>query len=697
MALGADAGPPPPTPISPVSDVYHGVTVAEDYRWLEDFDDPEVQSWNQSQNDYARNYLDNLADRPRIKARLEELRGGVSSDYYSLRYYNGILFALKEQPPLEQPLLITLTSPEDPASETVVLNLNELNPEGTTAIDFYRPSRNGSLVAISLSQFGSEDGTVHIYDVATGVPLADTVPHVNGPTAGGDVAWMADGSGFYYTRYPHPGERPEADLRFYQQVYYHELGTPFEEDRYALGEEFPYIAEIQLDVSPDGLSFLATVANGDGGEYAHFLKSGDSDWLQITHFSDLSPTIKFGLDKALYLLSRKNAPRGQILRMPPGQTELSEAEVLVPESEVVIKNFLPTPTLLYVTDLVGGPSQLRVFDLEGEVQPDIPFDQVASIGSLVHLGGDTVLFRSSRFTEPPAWYRFDPVAWTFERTWLYQTSPADFRDIEVVREFATSLDGTEVPITLIRRKDFQADGQNPTILYGYGGYGISMSPWFDATLRLWLDQGGVYAVANIRGGGEYGEEWHLAGNLTNKQNVFDDFAACARHLIESNVTNPDLLVLKGGSNGGLLMGAMVTQHPDICRVVYSRVGIYDMLRVELDPNGVFNVTEFGTVKNPDQFRALYAYSPYHHVTDGVAYPAMMLQTGQYDGRVDPSQSRKMTARLQAATSSGHPVLLRYSSKTGHGGGTALSERIELEADIYAFILDQLGLRFKHDD
>jgi prolyl oligopeptidase len=224
-----------------------------------------------------------------------------------------------------------------------------------------------------------------------------------------------------------------------------------------------------------------------------------------------------------------------------------------------------------------------------------------------------------------------------------------------------------------------------------------MSPWFDVALRLWFDQGGVYAVANIRGGGEFGEEWHLDGNLTKKQNVFDDFAACAQYLTESGVTNPDRLILKGGSNGGLLMGAMIVQHPTSCRAIYSRVGIYDMLRVELDPNGVFNITEFGTVENPDHFAALHAYSPYHHVEDGTAYPAMMLQTGEHDGRVSPSQSRKMTARLQRATSSSNPILLRSSSDTGHGSGTALSKKIALEADIYSFLMDQLGLRFKHDE
>jgi prolyl oligopeptidase len=243
----------------------------------------------------------------------------------------------------------------------------------------------------------------------------------------------------------------------------------------------------------------------------------------------------------------------------------------------------------------------------------------------------------------------------------------------------------------MRKKGTKLDGNNPTLLYGYGGYGISMSPTFDFTRRLWFDRGGIYVVANIRGGGEFGEEWHKAGNLTKKQNVFDDFAAAAQYLIEKKYTNPDKLALMGGSNGGLLMGALITQHPDLMRAVVSAVGIYDMLRVELAPNGAFNVTEFGTVKNDDQFKALYAYSPYHHVTEGTKYPAILMMTGANDGRVAPYHSRKMTAELQAANKSDHPILLRTTTSAGHGIGTALSERIKQQADIFSFLFAQLGM------
>ena len=257
-----------------------------------------------------------------------------------------------------------------------------------------------------------------------------------------------------------------------------------------------------------------------------------------------------------------------------------------------------------------------------------------------------------------------------------------------------SKDGTRVPVNIVRRRGTRLDGTNPTLLEGYGGYGISMKPYFlGAFTRAWLDQGGVYAMANLRGGGEYGEEWHQAGRLTHKQNVFDDFVACAQHMIERKYTSPAHLAIMGGSNGGLLMGAALTQRPELFRAVVSYVGIYDMLRVELDPNGAFNVTEFGTVKDPEQFKALYAYSPYHHVKDGTAYPAVLFPTGENDHRVDPMQSRKMTARLQAATSSGRPMLLRTSSSAGHGIGTAVDEQIEEDADVLSFLFDQMGIKY----
>ena len=486
---------------------------------------------------------------------------------------------------------------------------------------------------------------------------------------------------------PRGTERAPADMAFYQQVYFHRSGTKTEADKYEIGKDFPRIAEIALDSSEDGRWSLATMANGDGGEFALYLRGPNGEWRQIARLSDQVTHAEFGLDGHLYLLSKQNAPRGKILRMALDGGELAGAPTVVPESKAVIDGFLPAATKLYASDLVGGPSQVRVFDLAGAEHGKVPIEGVVSVGQLVRGRGDELLFESQSYIEPPAWYRFESQK--VVQTGLRYKSPADFSDVQVTREFATSKDGTKVPVNIISRKGTKLDGNNPTVLYGYGGYNISLTPVFMVRLRPLLDHGFVYVIANLRGGGEFGEHWHLAGNLTHKQNVFDDFAAAARYLIDHKYTNPARLAIEGGSNGGLLMGAALTQHPEMFRAVVSYVGIYDMLRVELHPNGAFNVTEFGTVKETDQFRALYAYSPYHHVVDGTQYPAVLFLTGDNDPRVDPANSRKMTARLQASGTK-RPILLRTSSSSGHGIGTALSERIAEDADVFAFLFDQLG-------
>jgi prolyl oligopeptidase len=550
---------------------------------------------------------------------------------------------------------------------------------------------DGKYVAVSLSKGGSEDGTLHFYETATGKALPDTIAHVQYPTAGGSAAWNADGTGVYYTRFPRKGERPDADLNFYQQVYFHKIGTPDSEDTYSIGKDFPRIAEIALEAARDGKYVLATVANGDGGDFAHYLLAPDGTWKQITQFSDEIKIARLGRDNALYLVSRAGTPRGKILRLPLDVPELKNAAEIVAAGDSVIESIVPTSDALFVGDLLGGPSQIRRFDLNGKNETIIPLPQISAVQEMLALEDGSLLFRDISYTEPAAWFNCPNQKTEPVKTALRSTSPVSFADIEVRREFATSKDGTKVPLNILFRKGMKRNGQNPTLLYGYGGYGISMSPNFDFARRLWFDRGGIYVVANIRGGGEFGEEWHKSGNLTKKQNVFDDFAAAAEYLIKENYTRPEKLAIMGGSNGGLLMGAMITQRPDLFRAAVSSVGIYDMLRVELAPNGAFNVTEFGTVKDPEQFKALYAYSPYHHVVDGTKYPSVLMMTGANDGRVAPYHSRKMTARLLAANKSENRILLRTSSSAGHGIGTALSERIKQLADIYAFLFAQVGM------
>jgi len=402
----------------------------------------------------------------------------------------------------------------------------------------------------------------------------------------------------------------------------------------------------------------------------------------------------FGPGDALYLLSTRDAQRGQVLSVPLATPDVSRASVVVPQSDAVVVQCLPTATRLYVRHLLGGPYRVRAYDLDGKPLSELPVPELTTVRELHRLGKDDLLFGEVSYLTPPAWYRYEAGAGEIARTALAQTSPADFSDTQVVRTTATSKDGTEVPLTILMLKGTPLDGNNPTILTGYGGFGISQTPDFAPSRLAWLEQGGVLAIATLRGGGEFGEDWHRAGMLTRKQNVFDDFAACARALIDQKYTRPERLAIQGGSNGGLLMGAALTQHPDLYRAVVSRAGIYDMLRVELSTNGFFNTTEYGTVKDPDQFAALDAYSPYHHVKLGTPYPAVLFTTGANDPRVDPMQSRKMLARLQAASSSGRPILLRTSETSGHGLDTPLSQRIVERADVFAFLCHELGVEVK---
>ena len=679
------------TPKRPVTDEYQGgLKVQDDYQWLEKDDDPAVKAWSDAQNQRTRKYLDQLPDRVAIEKQLTDWYAKTSPSYSGIVSRPGILFAFKFQPPKQQQMLVTLSSADDLKSEKVVLDPNKLDPTGKTAIDWFVPSRDSKYVVMSISQGGSEDGTLRIYETATGKALKDSVAHVQYPTAGGSAAWNADGTGIYYTRFPRKGERPDADLNFYQQVYFHKVGTNDAEDTYSIGKDFPRIAEINLQASHDGEYILATVANGDGGDFAHYLLGPEGDWKQLTQFSDQIKSVRLGRDNALYLLSRADAPRGKILRVSLDGPELANATTIVAAGEAVIQFIEPTGDALYLGDLLGGPSQIRRVGLDGKNETIVPIPQISAVTEMESLEDNSLLFRDVSYTEPAAWFHLggnEPP----KKTVLVNNSPVSFADIEVSREMATSKDGTKVPLNILRKKGTKLDGNNPALLYGYGGYSLSMQPNFDFVRRLWFDRGGVYVVANIRGGGEFGEEWHKAGNLTKKQNVFDDFAASAEYLIKEKWTRPEKLAILGGSNGGLLMGAMLTQHPALVRAVVSAVGIYDMLRVELAPNGAFNVTEIGTVKDPDQFKALYAYSPYHHVNGGTKYPSILFMTGANDGRVAPYHSRKMLARLSEANKSDNPILLRTSASSGHGIGTALSERIKQLADQYSFFFAQLGM------
>ena len=689
---------PPVASVRPVTDEYHGVEVVDPYRWLEDPDDPEVRAWSDGQNEHAREVLASLPNLDAIRARVEAIMTAPARYFGQPTPAGGKLFLMEARPPREQPFLVVMEDLEDPDAAKVLVDPTELDEDGAVAIDWFVPSPDGKLVAVSLSRGGSERGDVHVFDVATGERTHEIVEYVNGGTAGGDLAWMPDSSGFFYTRYPREGERPAEDAAFYQQLWFHELGTPVEEDRYELGRELPRIAEIQLDLDQASGQLLATVQKGDGGEFEIHLRSRDGAWRRLSTFDDGIVQAVFGPRNDLYVVSRHEAPRGKILRVPIRTLDAARAAVVVPEGEdTIVTDFwgsptvLPTRRRLYVTYQTGGPSELRAFDLRGRKLDPVAQPPVSSVGGLVALPDGSVLYRVTSYLTPTAWKRIDPAGRTHD-TPLVEPSPIDTSDWDVQREMATSRDGTKVPLNIILPPGVELDGNSPCVVTGYGGYGVNITPRFSPLNGVLIENGVIFVVVNLRGGGEFGEAWHDAGRLTHKQNVFDDFAAALDYLVAHDYTSAERLAIMGGSNGGLLMGAMLTQHPEKVHAVVSFVGIYDMLRVELSPNGAFNVTEFGTVENEAHFAALHAYSPYHHVEEGTAYPATLFLTGANDPRVEPWHSRKMTARMQSANAAETPILLRTSDTSGHGMGTALSEEVEERTDVFGFLFAQLGVQ-----
>ncbi|QAT86234.1 S9A family peptidase [Corallococcus coralloides] len=679
----------------PVENTYHGTTVADPYQWMESATDPKVQQWTDAQNAFTRTYLDKLPGREPLRQRITELLSWKSPSYGALDEQGGTLLGLKFQPPKQQPTLIVVGSLDDTSKERVLVDPTVVDTSGKTTIDWFQLSHDGKKVAVSMSKGGTESGDVSVWDVATAKAMAnERVPRVNGGTAGGSLAWNAKGTGFFYTRYPRGEERPPVDREVYQQVYFHALGTPTEKDTYALGKDFPRIAMTDLESSDDGQYTFARVANGDGGEFDLYLHGPKGAWTQVAKYADKVVSARFGSDGAAYLLSRKDASKGKVLRLPLATPTLDKATVVVPEGQATVQAVVPTKGRLYLLEQLGGPSQLRMVDLTGKALGLVPTLPVSFVGGLVRQGADDVLFVNGSFTQPAAWFRFTAADGKVTKTALARTAPIDMSDVEVVRTEATSKDGTKVPLSILKKKGTKLNGKNPTWLTGYGGFNVSINPGYSPLTGMWLEQGGVFAVANLRGGSEFGEEWHKAGSLTNKQNVFDDFYACAKLLVDQKYTQPKKLAIQGGSNGGLLMGAALTQHPEQYGAVVARVGIYDMLRTELTPNGQFNVTEYGSVKDPEQFKALYGYSPVHRVKDGTKYPPVLFTSGANDPRVDPFHSRKMVARMQAATASPKPILLRANAETGHGMGTPLSARIEEEVDVYSFVFNELGMTYK---
>jgi len=575
----------------------------------------------------------------------------------------------------------------------VLVDANQLAADGTIALDWYQASVNGKYLAYGTSPSGSEMSTLHIIETKTGTQLPDTIER----TRAASIAWMLDNSGFYYTRYPKKGDVPDGQEMYNRHVFYHELGTDPETDPLIFGEGRDPEDWPNLTLDNDGRLLLITVEQG-------FTKTE----IFLMDLKKRTPPTRITTGKnflysasayngRLYIVTNEDAPRYRVFMAEAGNYERDDWKEIVPQTDAVLQGATVWGGKLFAQYEQNATSQLKVFDIEGTKLKDLLLPGLGTVyGSEGKWDRDEIFYGFVSFTVPPTVYRYD-LKTGATTLWAKVDAPSiDPAAYEVNQEWYHSKDGTRVPMFVVNKKGLKKNGHNPTLLTGYGGFNVSMTPAFSRTAYLWMEHGGVYAVANLRGGAEFGEDWHRAGMLGSKQNVFDDMIAAAEHLIAEKYTDKDHLAIQGGSNGGLLMGAMITQRPDLFRAVVCQVPLLDMLRYQNFQIAKLWVPEYGTSDNPEQFKWLYAYSPYHHVKAGTEYPAILFMTADTDTRVDPMHAKKMAAEMQDEARNGasktRPILLRIESKAGHGAGKPVAKQIEEFTDVYSFLFWQLGVR-----
>ncbi len=672
---------------------YFGVTVSDDFTWLENAADPVTRSWLAAENAYSRRYLDAMPARAALRQRLQGLIGSTANAYSALVERGGVVFALKMAPPQRRPVLVMMRSVDDLASERVVFDPNEAAPDGSLAIDFFRPSLDGRRVAVALSG-GAQGGAVRVIDLATGQALPDAITHVVSAAAGGDIAWGAGSNGMFCTQYPAPGSRPVSDGQGLAQVVFHKLGTAVAQDRVELSAGLPRLARVRLESTRDGRGVLALVENGRGGDVSLYLKSADANgegaWRRLAAETDGVRDAQFGDDDALWIRSIANAPRGKVLRLPLAEAKTvnwDKVATVAAPIEGAVQRFAVAGGTLYLAEGQTGPSRLRMIDVRTRRGSVVALPSASGVAALVRTGRNDVVAQVVSYVDPPLWTHVG--GGRAKRTALVTTSDANFNDSDVVREFATSRDGTPVPLDILRRKGTRLDGHNPVLLTVGGAMGAGATPDFDAARRVWLDRGGVIAVATLRGAPESGEAWRADGVRAKKQNTFDDFIAAADYLVRRGYTQPALLGVRGRGDGAVVMGAALTQRPDLFRAAVAATGRYDLLRLERDAAGEYDAPEFGSVKERAQFDALFAWSPLRRVRDGGDYPAVLLLAGDRDARVNPAQSRKMAARLQQANPSGRVVLLRTDISSGQAAQAALAETVDQATDELGFLLNEV--------
>jgi prolyl oligopeptidase len=681
---------PPATRIEPVTDTLHGVAITDDYRWLENGDSPEVQEWIDKQDKYCRDYIAKYPDRDKVKKRIEELMKIGYVDNPAIA--GGKYFYMKREGDEEHPVLLMKSTPE--AQPKAVINPNNFGNDKTLAMDWWYLSSDAKYIAYGKSSQGSENSTLFIHDVAGGKDLTDSILDARAAS----VAWLNDNSGFYYTRYPDSGSVPPGEEQYYRKVYLHKIGEDYHKDPLIFGEGRDKTEWCGVQLSENGDYLLVPVYIGWSKSelYLKNLKKG-GDFVFLTDTTEATYSVLMGKND-FYVLTNYHAPKYKIMRGTYKRPEMKYWKEVIPEGEFPIEQMAVVGDNIVVCRLENASSRISIYATDGKFKKDI---KLPAIGSLItyydhvlgyETDGHELLFGYNSFFIPPRIYRYDFNNDSMTILDEIKTD-LDLSQYTVEQVWYPSKDGTKISMFLVHRKDIKLDGSNPTIVYGYGGFASNETPSFSRTRTMFLKRGGVYADAQLRGGGEYGEAWHRAGMLENKQNVFDDFIAACEWLINNKYTNPEKLAIEGGSNGGLLVGAVMVQRPDLMKAVECWRPLLDMLRYQKFLIGELWVPEYGSADNPEQFRYLYAYSPYQHVKKGVAYPAVLFESADHDTRVDPLHARKMAAAMQAATSSDNPILFRVQRSTGHGQNVPKSITIEELVDEWSFIFQQLGMKF----
>jgi prolyl oligopeptidase len=682
----------PAARLGDVVDNYHGTRVADPYRWLEDADAPETAAWVDAQNALVRRFVD-VPLREKVKARLTELFDFPRTTAPERRGHR--YFYTFHDGTVDQPVLLVQEGLD--AEPRVLLDPNTLSDDGTIALTAASASPDGALVAYALSHGGSDWQDVHVRDVESGDDRADSLKWAKFTS----LSWTHDGSGFFYTRFPEPGTVPAGDEHYFARVYFHRLGTPQSEDR--LVYERPDDREVitVTSTSTDGRWLVLTSLKGasDKSEVS-LVDLAAPDAAPRPLFTGFGSAFAFAeaVGDTLYFRTDHDAPLGRVVAVDvsrgvpaPGAEGRAAFSEVVPEQADNLSALSIVRQTLVAVYLRNASDHIRLFSLDGAPGGEVALPALGSLSGLTGRVNDEEMFlRFSSYTQPPTVYRFDFASGgltPFGRAGLPLVDPAAY---DVTQVWYPSKDGTRISMFLVHRKDLVRDGLRPTLLTGYGGFNISLTPQFDPTLFLWLDENGVVAVPNLRGGGEYGEAWHQAGVLDRKQNVFDDFIAAAEWLVAQGYTRPGRLAIEGGSNGGLLVGAAMVQRPELFGAVVCRVPVADMLRYHRFTVGRFWVPEYGSADDPAQFPFLYAYSPLHNVADGVAYPPTLIMTADTDDRVDPGMAKKFAARLQAAVApDGGPILIRVETRAGHGAGKPVSKKIDEESDIFTFVFSRL--------